>query len=265
MSVQINNGIVISNNTTCQKKHWKEHRNECKRLIAEIKRQKKMKAEAMATTQVQEEVGERKEEEDKTTTPTKKEKEEGDDECPICLDEVSLLSSFKRFTCCGKVLHTHCATDLTSMEVGCNCPLCRAKSPTSHEEAVNYLRPWVKKKKAWAQSVMGQQYYHGKGVKQSYEMAKKLYELSAQQGYVSAIVHLGTMYDKGHGVEQSYERAVEYWEQAAQLGFAVAQFNLGIMYYNGRGVEKDIAKTREWWTKAAAQGEKNAIKTLKLI
>ncbi len=38
-----------------------------------------MKTEAMATTQVQEEVGERKEEEDKTTTP-KKEKEEEDEE-----------------------------------------------------------------------------------------------------------------------------------------------------------------------------------------
>jgi TPR repeat protein len=31
-------------NTTCQKKHWKEHRTECKRLIAELKRTKKLKA-----------------------------------------------------------------------------------------------------------------------------------------------------------------------------------------------------------------------------
>jgi TPR repeat protein len=37
------------------------------------------------------------------------------------------------------------------------------------------------------------------------------------------------------------------------------------MYYKGDGVERDIAKAREWWTKAAAQGEKNAIKNLKLI
>ena len=44
-------------NTTCQKKHWKEHRTECKRLIAEIKRQKKMNMEAMETAHDQEEVG----------------------------------------------------------------------------------------------------------------------------------------------------------------------------------------------------------------
>ena len=106
-----------------------------------------MKTEAMAATQVQEEVGgvgERKEEEDKTTTP-KKEKKEEDDECPICLDEVSILSSYKRFSCCGKVLHTHCAADLMTSKMKWNCPLCRAKAPTSDEECVKYLRPWVKK------------------------------------------------------------------------------------------------------------------------
>jgi TPR repeat protein len=287
-------------NTTCQKKHWKEHRNECKRLIAEIKRQKKMRTEAMTTTQEQEEVGERKEVEDKTTTP-KKEKEEEGDECPICLDEVSLLSKLKRFACCGKVIHTHCCTDLLSSKMKWNCPLCRAKTPTSHEEQIKQLRPWLKKKKAWSQHMMGQHYRKGEGVKQSYEIAMILFEQAAQQENTSAIFdlgnmyykgigveqsyerafayyeqaahlgvaeaqyNLGAMYEKGIGVEQSYERAFEYYEQAAQLGEEDAQYNLGIMYMNGTGVEKDIAKTREWWTKAAAQGEKYAIKYLKLI
>jgi len=49
------------------------------------------------------------------------------------------------------------------------------------------------------------------------------------------------------------------------LGYADAQFNLGVMYGQGKGVTKDVQKLREWWTKAAAQGEKNAIKNLKLI
>jgi hypothetical protein len=83
----------------------------------------------------------------------KKEKEEEDDECPICLDEVSLLSEFKRFACCGKVLRTHCATDLMTSKMKWNCPLCRAKSPSSDEESVKQLRPWVKKKKAWGRIV----------------------------------------------------------------------------------------------------------------
>jgi len=254
----------------------------------------------METTHDQEEVGERKEDEDKTTPPKKEQKEEGD-ECPICLDEVSLLSKLKRFACCGKVIHTHCCTDLLSSKMKWNCPLCRAKTPTSHEEQIKQLRPWLKKKKAWSQHMMGQHYRKGEGVKQSYEIAMILFEQAAQQENTSAIFdlgnmyykgigveqsyerafeyyeqaahlgvaeaqyNLGAMYEKGIGVEQSYERAFEYYEQAAQLGEEDAQYNLGIMYMNGTGVEKDIAKTREWWTKAAAQGEKYAIKYLKLI
>ena len=110
--------------------------------------------------------------------------------------------------------------------------ICRAKTPTLDEEVVKQLRPWVKKKKAWAQAAMGQMYRDGTGVKQSYEMARILYEQAAQQGYVFAMYSLGVMYEEGRGVEQSYERAKEYYERAAQLGYAKAQFNLGFMYYN---------------------------------
>jgi hypothetical protein len=223
-----------------------------------------MKTELMETTQEQEEVGERKEEEDKTTTP-KKEKEEEDDECPICLDEVSLLSNFKRFTCCGKVLHTHCCTDLMTSKMKWNCPLCRAKTPTSAEKAVAQLHPWVKKKKAWALTIMGEKYRDGTGVKQTYKKARKLFELAAQQGYALAMTGRGFIYLHGRGVERSYERAKEYFEQAAQLGHADAQYNLGAMYANGMVVERDMAKSKACWTQPAAQGEKNAIKQLTMM
>jgi TPR repeat protein len=254
-------------NTTCQKKHWKEHRNECKRLIAEIKRQKKMKKEAMATTQVQKEVGERKEEEDKTTTPKKKkEEEEEGDECPICLEELPKdPTTFTRFTCCGNGIHTHCFKDMESMKMAGTCPFCRAPRPSSHEEVVAQTRPHVKKKKAWALVVMGQAYRLGEGVKQSYEMTTRLFEQAAQQGYATAMSNLAFMYCHGEGVEQSYEKAFEYYEQAADLGLAEAQYNLGVLYYNGQGVEKDTSKGREWITKAAAQGDETATQALKVI
>ena len=151
------------------------------------------------------------------------------------------------------------------MNMGGNCPLCRAPTPSSAEEAVAQLRPWVKKKKAWALALMGQQYYQGKGVKQSYEMAKRLYEQAAQQGDVAAMYTLGRLYAYGQGVEQSYERAVEYYAQAAQLGFACAQKSLGAMYANGNGVKRDLKKAREWWNKAASQGHEDAIKNLKIL
>ena len=149
------------------------------------------------------------------------------------------------------------------MKMDGNCPFCRAKTPTSDEEQVKYLRPWVKKKKAWAQNLMGQMYRDGRGVKQSYEMARRLLEQAAQQGNVSAMYNLGVMYANGLGVEQSYEKAFEYYEQAAHLGDADAQHNLGAMYEHGLGVQRDVPTAIECWTKAAAQGHENAIKYLK--
>ena len=198
-------------------------------------------AEEVAKTPVENDVNGK----DKKPTEPKEEQETQDDddnkgdECCICLEELPKdATKFVRMTCCGNGMHKHCDKDLMSMEVGRNCPLCRAKTPTSDEETVKYLRPWVKKKKAWAQNMMGQMYRDGTGVKQSYEMARRLFEQAAQQKYVTAMIGLGAMYANGDGVEQAYEKAFEYYEQAAQLGFAKAQYNLGCMYRDGEGVKQ---------------------------
>jgi hypothetical protein len=212
-------------NTKCQKKHWKEHRTECKRLIAELKRTEKLKAAEEANNKEstgidadslpeKEQVnqddddGEKKSGTKEPKEKTNKKEEEEGDECPICLEILPKdVTKFNRMTCCGNGIHIHCDKDLTSMKMGRTCPLCRAKTPTSDEEIVKQLRPWVKKKKAWAQALLGSMYYKGEGVKQSYEMARMLYEQAAQQGYVTAMNNLGFMCDKGKGVEQSDDKA----------------------------------------------------------
>jgi TPR repeat protein len=253
-------------NKTCQKKHRKEHKKECRQLTAARKLKKKNKTKKKDKTMSQEEEeGERKE--DVTTKPKKKkEEEEKGDECCICLEELPKDDTkFTRMLCCGNGMHDHCTTDLKSMKMAGTCPLCRTKQPTSHEEAIKYLRPWVKKKKAWAQSMMGQRYERSMGVKQSYEMARMLYEQAAQQGDANAMCDLGVMYHHGEGVEQSYERAVEYYEQAAQLGFDQAQYNLGCCYANGEGVEQNMATAKKWAEKSAAQGDEDAIAILKSL
>jgi TPR repeat protein len=230
-----------------------------------------------------------------------KEEEEGD-ECPICLEILPKdATQFVRWSCCGNGMHMHCDKDLHSMKMDGTCPLCRAKTPSSHEEIVKQLHPWVKKKKAWAMSLMGEMYRDGTGVKQSYEMARMLYEQAAQQGDTDAIFSLGEMYYHGGGVEQSYEKAKEYYEQAADLGYASAMYNLGIMYDDGFGVEqsyekakeyyeqsadlgcsdaqcalgflyatgqgvtKDESKAKTWWTASAAQGHEKAMENLKIL
>jgi tetratricopeptide (TPR) repeat protein len=244
-------------NTKCQKKHRKAHKEECRRLTAE--RKSKWKKNKETTTQQQGE-GERKDNTDnvKTAAP-KKEVGTKEYECPICLEVLpNDVTKFTRMTCCGNGIHVHCDKDLTSMKIGRSCPLCRAKTPTSQEEVVKYIRPWVKKKKAWAQYLMGQYYRNGTGVRQSYEVASILYEKAAQQGFAAAMTCLGVMYQNGRGVEQSYERAVEYYEQAADLGYAIAQVNLGNMYRDDLGVEQSYEKAFEHYEQAADLGDADA-------
>jgi TPR repeat protein len=205
--------------------------------------------------------------EQKTMSTTKdRAQNDLDLECCICLENLPKdPTKFVRWTCCGQGLHNHCSTDLMSMEVGRNCSLCRAKTPTSEEEHVKQLRPWVKKKKAWALSLMGQKYKDGTSVKQSYEMARRLWEQAAQQGDATAMFSLGNMYRNGIGVEQSHEKAFEYYEKAAQLGFAKAQYSLGCMYAKGKGIEQNMATAMKWAKKAAAQGDEEAIAQLQRL
>jgi TPR repeat protein len=177
------------------------------------------------------------------------------DQCSICLEDLpKWAGDFTRMTCCGNGLHIHCAKDLMSTKMIYNCILCRAKTPTSDEECVKFLRPWVKKKKAWAQTNLAGKYRDGEGVKQSYEMAIRPFELAAQQGDDVAMYNVGTLYAHGEGVEQSYEKAFEYYEQAAHLGDAQAQYNLGVLYEQGYGVERSLEKAAECYQQAAREG-----------
>jgi len=193
--------------------------------------------------------------------------EEEEEECPICTDSLpKFASEFIRASCCGKGMHKKCSEDVKASSMSAKqknqCVMCRTKYPGSQREAVEQLRPWVEKGRAWAQSNLGQKYARGLGVEQSYQQARELYELAASQGNATAQYNLGFMHQQGHGVDQSYERAAEYYEAAAKQGYASAQLNLGILYSDGQGVEQSIETARELYLKAAEQGNENAIKEL---
>ena len=163
------------------------------------------------------------------------------------------------------------------------------------------IRIWVEKGKAWAQATLGNLYETGRGVKQSYKKALKLFRAAVKKNDPTAMYKLGNMYEKGHGVEQSYERAVEYHSMAVDYGHRGAQFNLGVlylhgqgvaqsddkafelytlaaelgevnaqcnlggMYAQGRGVVQSFVLAREWWEKCAAQGDEDCINNLKIL
>jgi hypothetical protein len=196
--------------------------------------------------------------------------QEEEDMCPVCVEPLQKdPTKFIRYTCCGKGIHKWCDAEIDASSLSQkqknSCPLCRTKYPNAGEESVERLRPWVDKGKAWAQNILGQKYKNGDGVEQSYQQARELYELSANQGDAGSQYDLGVLYSKGQGVDQSYERAVEYYEAAARQGLASAQFNLGSRYALGQGVEKSFEKAREWWMKSAEQGQEGAINGLQKL
>ena len=250
-------------NAECQKSHWKSHKKEHHRLCKEMKltnTEGEMKDEVAE----EEEEGERKE-----TAPvvSQQQQQEEEDVCPVCVEELQKdTNKFARYTCCGKGIHQWCFEGIQvsslSFEQKNSCPLCRAKSPVSEEEVVEWLRPWVEKGKAWAQYMLGCRYRDGEGVDQSYQQAREFRELAASQGEADAQFNLGIMYHCGQGVNQSYEKAAEYYEAAAMQGMADAQLNLGCLYELGQGVEQSNETARTWWIKAAEQGEASAIGTL---
>ena len=147
------------------------------------------------------------------------------------------------------------------------CLMCRTKVVADgSKEAIEELRNWVKKGKAWAMCMLAESYSTGVGVKQSDQKAIELYEMAAKRGNATAQFNLGNYYTQGtHGLTQSDKQAIKYWTSAANQGHPEAQFNLGVVYYNGTGVVKSYSKARKWWTKAAAQGHEDAIKYLKIM
>jgi len=197
--------------------------------------------------------------------------EEEEDDCPICNESLPTLSSkVARMTCCGKGTHEKCRNDMLKSSMSDTqknqCIMCRTKhTAAGSKEEIDQLRRWVEKGKAWAQSLLGDRYHQGRGVDQSYQQAKELYDLAASQGDAHAQFRLGIQYNNGQGVDQSYEKAAEYYEAAAKQGDADAQSNLGVLYANGQGVEQSFATARAWWMKSAEQGEEDAIKNLQTL
>lgn len=109
---------------------------------------------------------------------------------------------------------------------------------------------------------LGENYYYGNGVVQSYEKAIEWYEKAANQGFEEAQCTLGYMYSNGKGVKQNYYKAVEWYRKAANKGYAKGQYNLGTMYFNGRGVKKDVEHAKILFDRAAKNGDPDAQKVL---
>lgn len=75
---------------------------------------------------------------------------------------------------------------------------------------------------------------------------------------------LGEFYYKGLGVRQSYEKAFHYLKKSCDFGDGDGCNNLGVMYGNGDGVKQNLSKAKELFGKACDLGkQKGAVITIK--
>lgn len=82
----------------------------------------------------------------------------------------------------------------------------------------------------------------------------------AIEGNSDAQYQLGDKYYNGDGVQQSYEQAVLWYAKSAVQGNSWGEFNLAKCFQYGHGLERSLEKAKEWYTKSAAQGNEWAQK-----
>ena len=122
-----------------------------------------------------------------------------------------------------------------------------------YKTALLLLRPLADQDDASAQSIIGEMYYHGRGVLQDDSEAIRWFRLAARQGDDPARFHLGVAYAGGHGVPQDYSEAAKWYLLAADRGYAPAMYNLGLAYTTGEGVSPDNVRAHMWFNLAATR------------
>lgn len=115
-----------------------------------------------------------------------------------------------------------------------------------------------------SETKLGNLYFHGMGVQQSYSDALNWYRKAAESGDADAQCDLGSMYFNGYGVPINQTAAANWYRLAANQGLAKAEYDLGYLYNRGQGVPMDSGEAIQWYQKAANQGNETAQRALGL-
>ena len=126
------------------------------------------------------------------------------------------------------------------------------------KEAVRLFSIMAEEGNEYAQANLGLMYSDGKGVKQDYEKALYWFKKAAEQGNAGAITSLGFLYAKGHGVHKDLDEARRLYRLSAEQGNWMAHRKLGYMYKEGEGVRIDLVFALMWFILAASSGDKVA-------
>lgn len=138
----------------------------------------------------------------------------------------------------------------------------KAYDSGDYKKAVTLLRPLADKGDSVAQLKLGMLYYYGYGVPEDEPRAVSWLKLSAAQGNLDAMYHLGNIFtfaaDTAKLSPDADVEAVKWYFEAARAGHPDAQYALGLMFLAGKGVVQSQDEGVAWIRRAAALGHREA-------
>lgn len=115
--------------------------------------------------------------------------------------------------------------------------------------------------------LLGELYYYGEGVPQSYLKAAQYYEKAAALKQRDALFSLGSLYMSGFGFDEDPQKAIEYYQQAAALGDNTSINSLGYFYESGdtKNIEVDLTEAAKWYQQSCDNGDSHGCYSLKRL
>jgi len=214
----------------CQKNHKPQHKEACKKRVAELRDELLFKQPESTHL--------------------------GD--CPICFLPLPLeLSKSTMNQCCSKVVCNGCvhANQMREIEgkLKFKCPFCR-QPLQANDKADEMMMKRIEANDPKATREWGLEQYDKGDYSSAFEYCAKAAEL----GNVDAHAELADLYRNGRGVEKDEKKAMHHMEEAAISGHPYARYNLGWNESKNGNAERAVKHC----IIAANQGSDESIKAL---
>ena len=102
--------------------------------------------------------------------------------------------------------------------------------------------------------MLGDFYYNGLGVRQSYEKALQYNKKACDLGNGESCVLVGHTYYEGKGVKKDLKTAIKFFAKSCELESGLGCAALGALYHDGKGVKQNLSKAKELYGKACDLG-----------
>lgn len=131
-----------------------------------------------------------------------------------------------------------------------------------YEEALYWFEKSAELGYSYAQNMVGDLYYKGKGTEKNIEKARFWLEKAAfsDQENVEAMNDLAYLYSNDFSSDESLLiKAFELFLKAARLGDHNAMWNVALCYKDGEGTEKNLEEASYWFTKSSQGSNKEGL------